>query len=319
MHFAIALNGAKAGQVLTGPDVEDTIRADDLAWVHMQADDPETRAWIRANLTYLDRHAIDALLADETRSRATEIGQGALVILRGVNHNSGAEPHDMVSIRLWIDRNRIISVSLRRLRSVEVLRGRIADGKGPQDAGGFLASLIEQMNTGIETFRHDLDDATDRLEEALIDEPTQTLRHPIVDLRQKVIAFRRNIAPQRDEVGQMQRDPFDWLTPEDVRRLHEAHYNLIRVVEDLDAIRERLQVLKDELASILNDRLNKNMYILSIFTALFLPLGFLTGLFGVNLAGMPGAEGGGAFGLFAGALVLIGVLQIVLFRLMRWF
>ncbi|MCB1367090.1 MAG: zinc transporter ZntB, partial [Rhodobacteraceae bacterium] len=90
-------------------------------------------------------------------------------------------------------------------------------------------------------------------------------------------------------------------------------------VEDLDAIRERLQILKEELTSIMNDRLNKNMYILSVITALFLPLGFLTGLFGVNLAGMPGAANSAAFIGFVVALVLIGALQLLIFRWLRWF
>lgn len=319
MTFAVALNGSRSGEALEGGDIVRLVDADDLAWVHLRGDHKASRDWITKNLAYLDRHAIDALLADETRPRVSQIGDGALIILRGVNHNKGADPHDMISIRLWVDANRIVSVSRRRLISVDEVKDRILAGKGPANSGDFLCAMIESLNSRIETFRHDLDDATDDLEETLIAEPGQQQRLPILDLRQKTITFRRYIAPQRDEIGQLLRAPIDWLGPEDRRRLHEAHNNLIRIVEDLDAIRERLQILKEELTSIMNDRLNKNMYILSVITALFLPLGFLTGLFGVNLAGMPGAANSAAFIGFVVALVLIGALQLLIFRWLRWF
>lgn len=319
MHFAIALNGEKAGQELHGDDIARLVTAPDLAWVHMRADAEDTRDWIKANLSYLDRPALDALLADETRPRVSEIGKGALIILRGVNHNEGADPEDMVSIRLWVDENRIISVSKRGLRSVATLRKRILAGTGPNRAGAFICALIDLLNVGIEGFRHSLDESTDMLEQQVIEAPDQEQRRPIMERRLETIIFRRYITPQRDEVSHLLLSSLPWLTPEDIRHLHESHNNLIRVVEDLDSIRERFQILKDELSSIMGDRLNKNMYILSVFTALFLPLGFLTGLFGINLAGMPGAGWPIAFWVFVGALCVIGVLQAVVFRLLKWF
>ena len=93
----------------------------------------------------------------------------------------------------------------------------------------------------------------------------------------------------------------------------------MRYVEDLDTIRERAQIVKDELSNMLSDRLNKNLYILSVIAAIFLPLGFLTGLLGINIGGVPGSDNPNAFWIFnAGLLVLIS-LQIWLFRKLKWF
>ena len=94
---------------------------------------------------------------------------------------------------------------------------------------------------------------------------------------------------------------------------------MTRYVEDLDAIRERSQIVKDELANILADKLNKNMYVLSVIAAIFLPLGFLTGLLGINLGGMPGAENPDAFWVFSGLLVAVVSLQIWIFKKLDWF
>ena len=98
----------------------------------------------------------------------------------------------------------------------------------------------------------------------------------------------------------------------------EAHDNITRFVEELDSVRERSQVISDEVTNILTERLNKNMYALSVVAAIFLPLGFLTGLLGINIGDSPGAENPQAFLAFCGILALVVSLQIVIFRKMRW-
>jgi zinc transporter len=65
--------------------------------------------------------------------------------------------------------------------------------------------------------------------------------------------------------------------------------------------------------NILAGKLNKNMYVLSVISAIFLPLGFLTGLFGINIGGIPGVEDPNAFWVFSGILVVIVSLQIWIF------
>ena len=66
-------------------------------------------------------------------------------------------------------------------------------------------------------------------------------------------------------------------------------------------------------------RLNKNMYILSVISAIFLPLGFLTGLLGINVGGIPGAENVDAFWIFSGGLVTLVIGLLSLFKVLKWF
>jgi zinc transporter len=75
--------------------------------------------------------------------------------------------------------------------------------------------------------------------------------------------------------------------------------------------------LREELSSQLSDRVNRNTFVLSVVSAIFLPLGFLTGLFGVNLGGMPGLTSASAFTYLVITCVLIVVGQLVVMGLMR--
>ena len=80
----------------------------------------------------------------------------------------------------------------------------------------------------------------------------------------------------------------------------------------LDSLREIAQIVKDELSNLLSDRINKNMYILSVITAIFLPLGFLTGLLGVNVGGIPVSDNPHGFDIVSGSLMLVVIIQIFL-------
>ena len=295
------------------------IKQDQLAWVHLDIDNDATRKWLETELSYLDPFIVGALLADETRPRVTEIGDGAIIILRGVNLNEEASPEDMVSIRLWIDQHRIISVQRRQLKAVLDINDKIVAGKGPTGAGLFIAMLVSKLFERIEPVITDLDDRTDDVEEKILEVADLSLRENIVDIRKKAIILRRYMAPQKDAIGQLRSTDLPWLNPASKRYLQESYDRVLRYVEDLDAIRERAQIVKDELANILSDRINKNMYILSVIAAIFLPLGFLTGLLGINVGGIPGAENINAFWIFCAILVAVVATQVYIFKKLKWF
>lgn len=89
-------------------------------------------------------------------------------------------------------------------------------------------------------------------------------------------------------------------------------------MEELDAVAARLTALNDHLDARRGMAMARNGYVLSVVAAVFLPLGFLNGLFGVNVAGMPGVAWPWAFALLAGANVAVGAGLLLFFRALRW-
>lgn len=316
---ACSLAGDGTGQTLTGGAVSETIKSDTLAWVHLDAADPKTADWLAAELEYLDPFVVEALTAEETRPRMVSVGTGAILILRGVNLNSGADAEDMISIRLFIDEARIISLQRRDLRAVGDIQSRLMAGTGPKSSGEFLTQIVARLTDRVESKLTDLDDLIDDTEEKLIENPHKGLRADITNLRKKAILFRRYLAPQREAVSQLIMAELPWLSDSQRRYLRESLNNIIRYIEELDSMRERAQIVKEELVNIAADRMNKNTYVLSVIAAIFLPLGFLTGLFGINIGGMPGVDSPAAFAAFNVFLLIIVIGQIALFRKMKWF
>ncbi len=317
--FSYLFDGNGGATPLQGQEIGKQLESDNLAWVHLDATCSETRGWLEQEIDYLDVSIPDALLEEETQPRVLETDRGMMLILRGVNLNENSDPEDMVSVRMWIDQNRIISMRRRPLKAARDIESRLLQGKGPVDSGSFIAMFIDALLDRMEPALQELDDRTDAVEERVLEDASTRQREDINAVRKEAILFRRYLAPQRDTLQHMRQSELEWIGEGERRSIRESFERMRRIVEDLDAVRERSQIVKDELATILADRLNKNMYILSVIAAIFLPLGFLTGLLGINVGGIPGAEDPQAFYYFCAILTAIVVLQVVVFKKLRWF
>ena len=100
-----------------------------------------------------------------------------------------------------------------------------------------------------------------------------------------------------------------WLDDASRSRLREAADRITRSIEDLDAARDRAAVTYEELGSRIAEEMNATMYRLTVVAAIFLPLGLLTGLLGINVGGIPGTDSPRAFAVVCVGLLLLGLAQ----------
>lgn len=290
---------------------------DGILWVHLDYTNPADRHWLEAN-TDLEPIIVQALLAEDTRPRTTMVGDGLLLALRGINPTPGSDPDDMVAIRIWAEENRIITTRKRRLVSTSDIHDQLKLGKGPQNTAEFLTLLADKLTARISDTIEQLDDSADELEEQVLEAESGALRFELASLRRLAIGLRRYLAPQREALARLHTEKVKWLNDSDRMHIQETADRLIRHIEDLDAIRERASVTQEELLSRLSEQMNNRMYVLSIVAALFLPLGFLTGLLGINVGGIPGAQNNSAFLIFIGILIIVVIFQVLLFRFKKW-
>lgn len=318
VQFAFALSGPHRGQPLQGPAVADTLREDTLAWAHLDAAHAGTRSWVAERLSYLDETVVEALTQPETRPRATPVGEGLLLNFRALNLNPNRDREDMIGVRIWADGHRIITLSRQRVSALDDIAREIERGDGPASAGAFIARLADRLTETLEPFVTELDAEVDSLEPQVIQSADPALRRRIVALRLSVVELRRHLPPQREAMTRLARVEHPLLEPRDLREIQEASESLTRMAENVDELRDNLGVLRDELTGAVSERLTRHMYILSVLSAVFLPLTFLTGLFGINVGGIPGDDGPYAFWIFAGVMALIFLGQGWLLRRLHW-
>ena len=289
----------------------------ELLWIHLDVNEAGARDWLEKD-SGLDSTIIDALLAAETRPRSYIGEDGMLVVLRGVNMNPGQDPEDMVSIRLWIERNRVISTRRRALLSVSDLRDALSRGKGPKTTGGLLASLTGRLADRIGDFVDAIEDRVNELESP--EDLDQTaMRESLADLRRQIAHVRRFLSPQRDALDRLYRQPGEWFSRDDTQEFREEADRITRYLEDLDLARERTTVLREEFLGQIAQEQNTRMYVLSVVAAVFLPLTFVTGLLGMNVGGLPGIDNPQGFMISIVVMIAAAIGLAVFFRWKRWF
>ena len=312
------LDGLGGGHCLGWSEIADWRPENGLIWIHLDYTHPNALRWLEQE-SGIEPIIRKVLTSDESRPRCERFDEGLLTILRGVNLNPGADPEDMVSIRVWLEDHRIISCRHRRLTSIADLEESLKKGKGPRSQGSFLAQLSENLIRRMDGVIESLEVAAEALENRLSDNDNGNLRSALSDTRRVVIHLRRYLAPQRDALKRLQAMNFDWLSSDARARLNEAVDQTQGYLEGLDAIRDTTQVTQEELTQKLTGQTERRMYVLAIITSVFLPLGFLTGLLGINVGGMPGIENPLAFWIVCLFAILVGGISLLILRLLRWF
>lgn len=315
--FACLLDGKGGGKKVAWNEVQHWQPVQGVLWLHLEYSDDNVQQWILQE-SGLDRITAEALLAEETRPRSVLSGNGLLLTLRGINPNPGADPEDMVAVRMWSDGNRIITTRRRRLQVNAELATHIDQGTGPKTAGEFVEMLTDILIDRLAVVVDELNDEVDELEEQVLTLESYELRPKLAELRRHVIGLRRYLAPQREATSRLFNEKVSWLDDMDRLRLRETADRTTRLIEDLDLIRERSIVIQEELTSRLSEKMDRTMYVLSIVAAIFLPLGFLTGLLGINVGGIPGSEYNSAFLIFCLILVAVVAVQVWIFRRKNW-
>jgi zinc transporter len=311
------LDGKGGGREVGWDEVRAWQPGQGILWVHLDRKDEGACRWVEAE-SGLDPFTAQALLAEETRPRTFLAAHGLLVILRGVNLNPGADPEDMVSLRLYADDYRIISVRYRRLMAVADVVDRLTNGLGPHTTGDFLAMIADKLVARMEPVIDGLGEGADVFETQLSTLSSPKIRRQLRGLRHTAIVLKRYLTPQRDIMTRLQLEQLGWLSANNRMELREVADRITRYIEELEEVRERAAVLQDELLNQLTEAANRTIYLLTIVAAVMLPLSFITGLLGINVGGMPGEGSPVAFWIVCLLLVAFGVGEVWVFRRLKW-
>ena len=311
--FAVLLDGEGGAQELDWAGVRSWTPEQGFLWTHLDYRAPGVEEWLREGLG-LDDVLIEALCAQATRPRSSSRGKGILINLRAINPAVKWDPDEMVAFRLWVDHRCAVSLRHRQLQVPSDVRDALVSGSGPSGAGELLVELCARIFDPLSDLVGSIDDEADAIEDRILSQQDRELRSKISDLRRRAIGLRRFLAPQRDAMGHLDAVLVDWLADRERLMLRELSDRLLRFVEELDAVRDRAAVTQEELSARLAESMNRTMYLLSIVTAIFLPLGLLTGLLGINVGGMPGVESDKAFTYVC---VLMGVMALGLWTAFR--
>ena len=289
----------------------------DFVWVHLTTNEAHAQAWLR-DAARLDDYVVDALTATETRPRCEAFEDGALLNLRGRSSEELASADPLASVRIWAIRGRVYSVSRRPLIGIAQVEKDVENGD-IVDPGDFIAAVAAAITADLDPHVADLGDELDDCEERLDANRVFDLRRSVTRVRVAAIGYRRFLAPQRAALEKLGTLPGGWLADDDRRHLAAAADRAARMVEELESIRERASLMHEALTDLRSEQIDSRSLVISIVAMVFLPLTFITGLYGMNVAHLPYAQEPWAFDAIMGLCGTITVGVIAYFVQQRWF
>lgn len=280
-------------------------------WYHCQRDAEGLKEWLAGNR--VSNAVIDSLLADDTRPRFEQYSEDCfLIILRGINFNQGAEPDDMLSLRILWYKGAIISTRKVPSRAVTSLISQLEAGQGPQTLQELLLGMINRINGNISDF---LVPVEEMLDELSLDSEIEL--KSLNSVHTRLLRLRRYLKPQKYVLQDLLESHPSCLSKQQ-NDLKNCLDMLMRINESVEFYIEQIAVYLMNLNQQQAEKMNRNTYLFSVIAGVFLPAGFFTGLLGVNIAGMPGTDNPIAFTLFCVALAAIVAVEIVVLKKLRF-
>lgn len=306
----------KTARELPFAEADALVGKDDLVWLHFDGRDADALAWLDAQ-SGIPALVRAALIAVETRPRAEILESGALVNLRGLGATPDDDPDELVSIRIWATAGRMVSVTKRTVVALDVVIARFLNGC-IHDPGDFVTAVADTITDALDPDVAALGDDVDSCEADLSAADVYRVRRQVSRTRNRAIGYRRFVAPQRQALERLAGAPLDWLDSDDRAHLRDAADRAARMVEELEAVRERSALIHDELTDLRAEKLDKRALGISIVAMIFLPLTFITGLLGMNVEGIPYAQREWAFWGVTGLCVLIAAVISGWFIRRQW-
>jgi len=314
--FAISSDGTATG--LTDLPAFNVAPETAYVWTHLHVRQQDAREWLEEEAK-LDASVVTAMLAEDTRPRAVIKDGSVMIIFRAMNLHEEESPEEMISLRMWIDERRVITTSIRDIKAIEEIHESITKGESPTSPAAFLRSVTSRMFARMEPFLEELEDNIAAAEERIVSGSDTDLCDGMFTMRKRLAIFRRYVTPQRTVLRKLHEHSIPCLCSEQQQHLGEEFDRVTRYVEELEELAARMQILNEEVRNSHAERLNRLAYVFSVVATVFLPLGFLTGLLGINVGRIPGVEHPYAFWNFTALCVVLGGGLSVIFKELRWF
>ncbi|MBO9621620.1 MAG: zinc transporter ZntB [Sphingomonas sp.] len=312
--FAYLVRGGKAEEVPLKSALDHQA---DLTWIHLTTTDERATAWL-SGAAKLSPYIVEALTAAETRPRCDSVGPGAVINLRGLSSEQLSSSDPLASVRTYAFAGCVFSVTRKPLNAIVSVRKAVEAGQ-VLDPGDLISALAQQITEELDPVVADLGDSLDDCEERIAARHAFELRRQVNRVRSQAIGYRRFLVPQRSALEKLATLPVDWLGDDDRLHLTAAADRAARMAEELESIRERAALVHETLTDLRSEQIDQRSLIIAVVAMVFLPLTFVTGLLGMNVAGIPYAHEPWAFWGVVGVCAVLSVAITLYFLRRHWF
>ena len=264
---------------------------------------------------------VDGVINPDVRSaRVEDFGEYIFVNARSVDYTAETEVVQTTDMGMFIGQNFVVTIHNSDMPSVEAVKQLVEiDGRPMMKGPGFFAhALFDALIQAILPTLDRMVDRADAIEEQVLTDPDQSALIALMSLKRSCLSLNRALAPQREVLNRLGRREFDVIGHGVDLYFRDLADDLVRVQASNDVIRERADTSLATYLSVVGNRQNEIMKVLSIVATVFLPLGLIAGLFGMNFDNMPGIGFRWGYHIIVGISVFAAGLVAWMFWIKRW-
>ncbi len=261
------------------------------------------------------------ILNTRQRPKMEDYESYLFIVLKMVAYNEADNAIDEEQLSIILGKNIVITFQETRNDPFVPLKARIKGAKGRLRKLGadYLAyEIIDSVIDHYFVLQDAIDRRIDELEEELLENPTPATMHAIQGLKKNMISLRRSISPVRELLAGMLRGESPLIQEHTEVYLRDVYDHAIRVNESIESFRDMISGMVDIYLSSVSNRLNEIMKVLTIFAAIFIPLTFIAGVYGMNFEYMPELKWKWAYPALWGTFLAVAIVLLVYFRRKKW-
>jgi magnesium transporter len=270
----------------------------------LEAVDPDHVDWINVNglhdVAIIDRISEYFCLHPLTREDIVSVGQRpkvefyddyVFIVLRMLNIDKESNEVVDEQVSLVLTNNNVISFQERDDGDVfDIIRERIRLGKGRvrrMKADYLVYCLMDVIVDHYFVILEHYGEEIEKLEEELADNPNRSILERINRYKREMIFLRKAVWPLREVLSLCQREASGQFSPPVITFLRDVYDHSIQVIDTIESYRDLLTSMLDVYLSSISNRTNETMKVLTIIATIFIPLTFITSIFGMNFEFMP--------------------------------
>jgi magnesium transporter len=291
-----------------------------VIWVDLASPTTEEGTSILKDVFHFHELAVEDALSELEYPKVESYGSYLYLILHRIDFSAPEHCFKTHDVDFFLGRNYLVTIHSGDSRSIAHIsevcqRNSMALGEG---AAALLHRIVDSMVDNYRPETEELSDRLDALEERVFD-GNVNLAKDILNFKKDVASLRRVVQPQRDVVGRLARREFPFVDEQIAYRFRDVHDHLVRIADESMVFQDRITSLLDANLAIVSNQLNSIMKILTVIATIFMPLTFITGLYGMNVD-LPHFGFGGVrmFWALMGVMVAVVVAMLVFFRRRAW-
>lgn len=267
------------------PDAADA----SFIWLHFNLSNTAATKWMQRHLA-LSESFYEAL-RDGTTSTRVEFAEDALLaVLNDVLFDFTFDPANVSSLWLSATPRVVVSARSKPLSSIDRLREAVNGGESFRSALELLIHLLRDQGDVLVQIVRETTRRLDRIEDSMLARRLETSRAELGNLRRLLVRLQRLLAPEPAALFRLLNRPPEWMLEEDIQELRHSTEEFSAAISDTAVLVERVKLLQEEIAAMVNEQDNRSLFVLTIVTVLALPINIIAGLMGMNVGGIPLAE-----------------------------